>query len=138
MLRALTVGHLESFKSCLLFLVALPGLIDTIAQLLAWGPYYMIVYDVAMKVLDTGSFPQHNIAGLISGITFIFLLSREKPLWWKEINTYTHTHTHTHTHTPHAHTHTQNREDSQLHKLFKKAHISHKYLLALKGVLIFY
>ena len=37
MLRALTVGHLESFKSCLLFLVALPGLIDTLAQLLAWG-----------------------------------------------------------------------------------------------------
>ena len=27
---------LESSKSCLLFLVALPGLIDTLAQLLAW------------------------------------------------------------------------------------------------------
>ena len=35
MLRAFTVGFLESFKSCLLFLVALPGLIDTLAQLLA-------------------------------------------------------------------------------------------------------
>ena len=36
MLRAFTVGLLESFKSCLVFLVALPGLIDTLAQLLAW------------------------------------------------------------------------------------------------------
>ena len=35
MLRAFTVGFLESFKSCLLFLMALPGLIDTLAQLLA-------------------------------------------------------------------------------------------------------
>ena len=35
MLRAFTVDFLESFKSCLLFLVALPGLIDTFAQLLA-------------------------------------------------------------------------------------------------------
>ena len=33
----------------------------------------MIVYDVATKVLDTELFPQHNIAGLISGITFIVL-----------------------------------------------------------------
>ena len=57
----------------------------------------MIVYDVARMVLDTESFPQHNIAGLISGITFIVLISHEKPLRRKEINTHTHTHTHTHT-----------------------------------------
>ena len=61
----------------------------------------MIVYDVATKVPDTESFPQHNIAGLISGITFIVLFNREKPLRWKEINnSRTHRHTHTHTHTP--------------------------------------
>ena len=59
----------------------------------------MIVYDVATKVLDTESFPRHNIAGLISGITFIVLFSQEKPLLWKEMNTHTHKHTHTHTHT---------------------------------------
>ena len=53
----------------------------------------MIFYDVAKKVLDTESFPQHNIAGLISAITFIVLFSQEKPLLWKEINTHTHTHT---------------------------------------------
>ena len=33
----------------------------------------MIVYDMVMNVLDTKWFPQHNIAGLISGITFIVL-----------------------------------------------------------------
>ena len=40
--------YLESFKSCLLLLVALPGLIDTLAQFRA-----LTVYDVATKVLDT-------------------------------------------------------------------------------------
>ena len=39
----------------------------------------MIVYDVATKVLDTGIFPQHNIADLIFGIAFIVLFSQEKP-----------------------------------------------------------
>ena len=71
--------------------MALPGLIDTLAQLKVPA---MIAYDVATKLLDTESFPQHNIAALISGITFIVLFS-SKPLWWK--NTHTHTHTHTHT-----------------------------------------
>ena len=59
----------------------------------------MIVYDVATKELDTESFPQHAIADLNSGITFIVLFSQEKPLRWKGINTQiSHTHTHTHTH----------------------------------------
>ena len=40
----------------------------------------MIVYDVATKVFDTVIFPQHAIVDLISGITFIVLLSQEKPL----------------------------------------------------------
>ena len=43
----------------------------------------------------------------------------------------------TNTHTHHTQANTQNRKYSQLHKLFKKAHMSHKYLFALKGVLIF-
>ena len=34
MLRAFTVGFLESFKSCLTLLATLPGLIDALAQLL--------------------------------------------------------------------------------------------------------
>ena len=75
----------------------------------------MIAYDVATKLLDTESFPQHNIAGLISGITFILLSTT--PLSWKKTHTQTHTHTRMHapTHTPtptptptptHTHTHT--------------------------------
>ena len=104
MLRALTVGHLESFKSCLLFLVALPDLIDTLAQLLAWGPCYMIVYDVGMKVLDTGSFcsAQHRWPDLWDYIYF-FIQSGEA--FTVEGNKHIHTHTHTHTHTTHTLTH---------------------------------
>ena len=52
----------------------------------------MIVYDVATTVLDTESFPQHNIAGLISGIKFIvFFQSGEA--FMVEGNKHTHTHT---------------------------------------------
>ena len=52
----------------------------------------MIVYDVATIVLDTESFPQHNIAGLISGIKFIvFFQSGEA--FMVEGNKHTHTHT---------------------------------------------
>ena len=40
----------------------------------------MIIYDVVTKMLDTEIFPQHNIADLSSGITFIVLFNREKPL----------------------------------------------------------
>ena len=39
----------------------------------------MIVYDMATKILVTEMFPQHTIADLISGITFIVLLSQEMP-----------------------------------------------------------
>ena len=68
----------------------------------------IIVYDVATKILDTKSFPQHNIAGLTSGVTYTVLFSQEKPSRWRK---YTHTQTHTHiqppTHPPtHTHTHT--------------------------------
>ena len=75
----------------------------------------MIVYDMVMNVLDTKWFPQHNIAGLISGITFVVLFSQEKPLRWKKINTYTYTHIHIHTHT-HTHTLTQ----THTHKFVKQ------------------
>ena len=67
----------------------------------------MIVYDMATKVPGTEVFPQHHIAGLISGTTFIVLFSQETFLYGerKLINTHTHTHTDTHTRT-HARTHT--------------------------------
>ena len=49
----------------------------------------MIVYDMAIKVLDTKQFPQHNITGLISGITFIVLFQSEEAFAVEE-NTHTH------------------------------------------------
>ena len=45
----------------------------------------MIVYDVVTKVLDTEPFPQHNTAGLISGITFTVSFSQEKPYGGKYV-----------------------------------------------------
>ena len=68
----------------------------------------MIVYDVATKVFDAETFPQHTIADLNSGITFIVLFSHSFCLYSERKQThtqkYTHTYTHTHTHTL---THTQ-------------------------------
>ena len=74
MLGAFTVGFQKVYKSYLLLLVALPGLIDTLLH--------------SCNVLNTEIFPQHTIADLISRITFIVLFSQEKPLWLKEVNTH--------------------------------------------------
>ena len=53
------------YKSCVLLLVALPDLIDTLAQLPASLKVpAMIVYDVATKVLDTEIFLHHTIVDL--------------------------------------------------------------------------
>ena len=40
----------------------------------------MIVYDVATKLLSTEFTPRHNMADLISDITFIVFFSQQKPL----------------------------------------------------------
>ena len=58
--------------------MALLGLIDTPVSSLK--VFSMTVFDAETKVLDTEIFPQHNIADLNSGITFIALFSQEKPL----------------------------------------------------------
>ena len=71
----------------LLLLVALLDLIDTLAQLLAWRFQLWLSMTWWRRCLAQ-SFPQHNIATLISGIIFIVLFSKEKPLRWKEINTH--------------------------------------------------
>ena len=49
----------------------------------------MIVFEVETKVLDTEICPQHTITDLIPGITFIVLLSKEKPLRGRK-NTHRH------------------------------------------------
>ena len=56
--------------------MALLGLIDTPVSSLK--VFSMTVFDAETKVLDTEIFPQHNIADLNYGITFLF--SPEKPL----------------------------------------------------------
>ena len=61
MLRAFTVGFQKVYESCLLLLVAFPGLIDTLLH-----SRQMIVYDVATNVLDTEIFPQHTMADLLT------------------------------------------------------------------------
>ena len=49
----------------------------------------MIVSDMVMNVLDTKGFPQHNIAGLISGITFVLFQSGEASTVEGNTHTYT-------------------------------------------------
>ena len=93
MLHAFTVGFQKVLKNSLLLLVAFPDLIDTLGTVASLKVPTMIVYNVAIKVLGTEEFPQHDIAELNSGATFIVLFSQEKPLRWKEMNTHTHTHT---------------------------------------------
>ena len=80
MLCTFIVGFEKVLKSCLLLLVALPGLIDTLCTVASLKISTVIVHDVATKVLGTEEFPQHNIVELNSGPTCIVLLSQEKPL----------------------------------------------------------
>ena len=90
MLRAFTIGFQKVYKSCLLLLMALSALMDTLLHCCQFeGSYYdclclkvptMIVYDVTTKVLEIKKFPQHTIAELNSAIIFIVLFSQEKPL----------------------------------------------------------
>ena len=79
----------------------------------------MIVYDLVTKVLSTELFLQYNIADLNSGITFIALLSQEKPLPLNERNKHIHTHTRTHTHI-HARTHLHTQQVLQYYSLHKQ------------------
>ena len=77
MFCAFTFGFQKVYKSCLLLLVSLPGLIDALWHSCQLEVLAMFVYDVATKVLDTEIFPQHTIADLISGITFVIFFSQE-------------------------------------------------------------
>ena len=78
----------------------------------------MIIYEVATKVRDTEAFPQHNIVGLISGITSIVLFqSGEASTVEGNKHTHTQTHTHTHTHT-NTHTHTEHSSNSNIKTVY--------------------
>ena len=97
---------LESFKSCLLLLVALPGLIDTLAQLLAWRSLLWLSmawrqrYVIQSNLISSA---QHRWPDLwhysyCFGSVMRSLYGGSK---------YTHTRTYTHTHTQmHRYTYT--------------------------------
>ena len=105
---------LESFKSCLLHLVAHPGLNDTLAQFLLWRS--LLWFSVTSnertwhRVISSA---QHRWPDLWYNI-YCFVQSRET--FTVEGNTHTHAHAHTHTraHThTHTHTHTYTHTDKQ-------------------------
>ena len=56
MLHAFTVGLLKSFKSCLLFLAALPGLTETLEQLLAWSSLLLLSMTWRQRYLTQNNF----------------------------------------------------------------------------------
>ena len=82
----------ESFKSCLLFLVAPPGLIDTLAQLLAWRSLLWLSMIWWWMYLTQSDFLSTTSLAWSLALHLLFCFSQEKPLRWKEINTYTHLH----------------------------------------------
>ena len=89
----------ESSKSRLLFLVALSGLIDTLAQLLASRSLlWLSMIWWWMYVTQSNFLSSTSLAWSLT-LHLLFCFSQEKPLRWKKINTHTHARTHTHTHT---------------------------------------
>ena len=89
----------ETFKSSLLILVAAPGLIDTLAQLLAWRSLLWLSMTWRWKYLTQSNFFSTTSLAWSLALHSLFCFSQEKPLRWKEINTHTRTRTHTHIHT---------------------------------------
>ena len=80
----------ESSKSCLLFLVAPPGLIDTLAQLLAWRSLLWLSMTWRRRYLTQSNFLSTTLLAWSLALHLLFCFSQEKPLRWKEINTHTH------------------------------------------------
>ena len=79
----------ESFKSCLLFLVAPPGLIDTLAQLLAWRSLLWLSMIWWWMYLTQSDFFSTTSLAWSLALHLLFCFSQEKPLRWKGINTHT-------------------------------------------------
>ena len=86
-------------KSCLLFLVAPPGLIETLAQLLAWRSLLCLSMISWWMYLSVSDFLSTRSLAWSLALHLLFCFSQEEPLRWKEINTHIHTHIHTRTHT---------------------------------------
>ena len=97
--------HLVTVRLCAvagrlprLLLVALPGLIDTLAQLLAWRSLLWLSMMWRQRYLTQSNFLSTTSLAWSLALHLLFCFNQEKPLQWKEINTHTHTHTHTLTH----------------------------------------
>ena len=80
---------LESFKSCLLLLVAPSGLIDTLAQLLAWRSLLWFSMRWRWKYLTQSNFLSTTSLVWYLALHSLFCFSQEKPIRWKELNTHT-------------------------------------------------
>ena len=78
---------LDSYKSCLLLLVALPGLIDTLAQLLAWRSLLWLSMTWRWRYLTESSLLRTTSLAWSLALHLLFFFSQEKHLRWKEINT---------------------------------------------------
>ena len=79
----------ESSKSCLLFLVAPPGLIDTLAQLLAWRSLLWLSMIWWWMYLTQSDFLSTTSLAWSLALHLLFCFSQGKPLRWKGINTHT-------------------------------------------------
>ena len=100
MLRAFTVGFLESFKSCLTLLATLPGLIDALAQLLRWRSLVWLSMTWRWRYLIQSHFFSTTSLTWSLAVHLLFCSVRISLYGWrKQTHTNTHTHTHTHTHT---------------------------------------
>ena len=81
---------LESSKSCLLLLVALPSLNDALAQLLAWRSLLWLSMAWRWRYLTQSNFLSTTLLAWLLALQLLFWFSQEKLLRWKEINTHTH------------------------------------------------
>ena len=79
---------LESSKSFLLLLVALPGLIDTLVQLLGWRSLLWLVITWRRRYLTQSNFLSTTSLAWSLELHLLFCLSQEKRLRWKEIHTH--------------------------------------------------
>ena len=70
--------------------MALPGLIDTPAQLLAWRSLLWLSMTWRRRCLTHSNFLSTTSLIWSLALHLLFCFSQEKPLRWKEINTHTH------------------------------------------------
>ena len=90
---------LESFKSCLLLLVALSSLIDTLAQLLAWRFLLWLSMTWRRRYLSQNHFLSTILTAYLWHYIYCFSVRRSLYGGRKYTHTHTHTYTYTYTHT---------------------------------------